>query len=198
MVDTDILVAQVKQGDLAEKDLFESLIPVVDKIARRTVSKYPWLELEDLSQKMMLVIPAIIRRYDPSAAADFSKYAYHRLYFEAKDCCREYDPLGVSWPQKTKEMYPTFSRLGDEAFDGWEPEDESESMDLEDEELPEIEQVLMQLFELRQFIATQPKIPKRKRVRTRKYKVPEMADFAKFVRGVLGSRNKKQMLLFGV
>ncbi len=182
----DDLVKVVKDGDKAEAALFESLIPVIERIALKTVGQYPWIDLDETRQKLSVVVPSIIRKYDPEkASTDFSKYAYFRLYFEAKDCCREYDPLGIKWPQKSEEMYPTFSRLGDKAFEGWEPPADEIVIEEEDEPLTELEQHLADLAFIKSEMTRLgylPVKPKRKPRRPRKYKVPDANRLSTFVR----------------
>lgn len=112
----DLCVA-VKVGMV---EIWKRLLPVAQRIAANYVKKYTWIDPEDLSQKMLLIVPEIVRQYQIGNAAgnSFSKYAYHRLYYEAKDCLREEDPLGIKWPQKKK--YPEWHRLGDEGFSNFE------------------------------------------------------------------------------
>lgn len=194
-------IKMVHDGDKAEKEIFEALLPTVNKIARKAVAKYPWVCFDDLSQQMLLVVPAIIRRYKPeySDSISFEKYAYHRLHFEAKDCLREQDPLGISWPQKSKENYPTFSRLSDDSMKFWEPSSNEEVYE-EEEELSPLEQQLQDLQMWRDFMKTQPQPlpPSRQRKRRRKYKVPAEFAMSTYVEGLLGKRgrNFQQMSFF--
>ncbi len=120
-IELQTLAVSAKSGcEESKKRVFEKLLPVAERIARTYCDKYNWVDAEDLAQEMLLVVPGIIRRYDPSNSAgnSFSKYAYHRLYFEAKDCLRQEDPLGIKWPQK--KHYPEWHRLGDEGFETFE------------------------------------------------------------------------------
>ncbi len=126
----DLCVA-VKIG---QAQIWQRLHPIAQRIAANYCKKYTWIDPEDLAQQMLLIVPEIIKRYDfdNTAGNSFSKYAYHRLYFEAKDCLREEDPLGIKWPQKKK--YPEWHRLGDEGFSNFEVVAHESEVDERDEQ----------------------------------------------------------------
>jgi hypothetical protein len=128
------LIDRAQRGEQdAIAELWQLLIPMAKHRAKLTTGRYFWLDPDDIEQQLLLIIPRIIRRFDPdnSAKNTFSKYAYFRLTFEAKDVCREEDPLGIRWPHKGKGHYPEWHRLGDEAFQSFDtPGREAEPLDI--------------------------------------------------------------------
>jgi hypothetical protein len=90
--------------------VWEEAVPVAKKIAINYVRKFPWIDVDDLSQSMLLKVPDIFRKFDPDRGAKWSTYLYLRLYLIAKDILRKEDPLGIKFPRS--QIYPTWERLG--------------------------------------------------------------------------------------
>lgn len=128
-----VWLAQVDDDKQAIDEIYARKTPVALQIARNTCRRYTFVDLDDMSQSMLLNLPKIIRTYRPGKGTDWDKYCYHRLAFTAKDILRQRDDLGICWPQK--KAYPEWYRLGDESLEGFEVRDhriQSEDMvDLE-------------------------------------------------------------------
>jgi hypothetical protein len=111
---TDIDNAIVQLRDLQEL-ITAHAIGLAERIAKKTVRRYPWIDLEDLRQELIIPLPRWIQRYNPSdkSKTSWSKYLYHKMNFYVKDVLRKEDPVGIKWPQR--EQYPTWFRLGDQS-----------------------------------------------------------------------------------
>lgn len=90
-------------------------IGLAERIAKKTVRKYPWIDPDDLRQELIIPLPRWVERYNPAdkSRTSWSKYLYHKLNFYVKDVLRREDPVGIKWPQR--EQYPTWFRLGDQS-----------------------------------------------------------------------------------
>jgi hypothetical protein len=110
----DIDTAIVQLRDLQEL-ITAHAIGLAERIAKKTVRKYPWIDPDDLRQELIIPLPRWIERYNPKdrSKTSWSKYLYHKLNFYVKDVLRREDPVGIKWPQR--EQYPTWFRLGDQS-----------------------------------------------------------------------------------
>jgi hypothetical protein len=110
----DIDNAIVQLRDLQEL-ITAHAIGLADRIAKKTVRKYPWIDPDDLRQELIIPLPRWIEKYNPDdkSKTSWSKYLYHKLNFYVKDVLRKEDPVGIKWPQR--EQYPTWFRLGDQS-----------------------------------------------------------------------------------
>ena len=128
-----VWLAQVDNDKQALDEIYSRKMVIAVKIARNYCRRYTFVDVDDLSQSMLLALPKIVRTYRPGKATDWDKYCYHRLFYTAKDILRQRDDLGIGWPQK--KAYPDWHHLGDEAFEGFHVTDwrapSEDSIDLE-------------------------------------------------------------------
>lgn len=151
-----VWLAQVDSDRQAIDEIYARKTPVVNQIARNTCRRYTFVDVDDLSQSMLLHLPKIICAYRPGRQTDWDKYCYHRLAFTAKDVLRQRDDLGIMWPQK--KAYPEWHHLGDEAFEGFEVAD-GRAMD---EDSIELEKLYEQIELWRAAFAIARDIPRQK------------------------------------
>ena len=142
----------------AAQEVYTRAQPIARKLAARACKKYDWVNVDDLTQNLMLEIPRFMFAYDPHSPSktSWSKYLFHKLYFYVKDLLRKEDPLGVKWPQK--KVYPKWHRLADEALDGFEVVDLSVLAD--DDAEPDL--LMDEIKAWREYFSQLPKLPKEK------------------------------------
>ena len=102
-----------KHGDPEALRIFwESILPMIDRIAGHFHKKYPWVDARDISQSVACEVPKMIKRFDPDKATKgVNRYFYFAIYRAAQDHLRKEDPLGVGIPHRMK--YPAFGHLSD-------------------------------------------------------------------------------------
>ncbi len=128
-----VWLAQVDNDQHAIDEIYARKTVIAVRIARNYCRRYTFVDVDDLSQSLLMGLPKIIRTYRPGKATDWDKYCYHRLFYSAKDVLRQRDDLGIMWPQK--KAYPEFHRLGDKSLENYEPQDhrdlDPDAIDLE-------------------------------------------------------------------
>lgn len=121
--DPDELIWLMCTGEEAKEAVYLKATEVARQIALKYCRRYYWIDPDDLSQELILSLPKFIDAYRVGhrSGTPWGKYLYHKLNFKAKDILRLEDPLGIGWPQK--QHYPSWSRLGDEALEGFDAPD---------------------------------------------------------------------------
>ncbi len=95
-----VWLAQVDNDQQAINEIYARKTVIAVRIARNYCRRYTFVDVDDLSQSLLMGLPKIIRTYRPGKATDWDKYCYHRLFYSAKDVLRQRDDLGIMWPQR--------------------------------------------------------------------------------------------------
>ena len=116
LADEDVILLAKYGDDEAIAYLWTKTIPQVNKICGLFSRKYAWIDHDDLSQEVMLKIPAFFSRYRPESGTLVNKYLYFCIYRCAQDALRRNDPLGMKFPQR--KPHPQYIPLSDLWGDG--------------------------------------------------------------------------------
>lgn len=111
ILDDDLAILAVFEDSEAMDELWTRMIPLVERVTRLFVNRYPWIDHNDLTQSVLVEFPKIIKRFNPNheSGNPIRKYLYHSFWRASQDALRKEDPLGIQIPQKMP--YPEWLHL---------------------------------------------------------------------------------------